>query len=225
MVRTESNGFGSLRILLVDDQPSVRSGIREMLAKNPELKVAGEACDAEDAVALATKLQPDVIVVEAILQGHDTTQTIRELRRCLPKVGILVFSSSSNVRLAIDCIVAGANGYLLKRASAERLVEAVETVGRGESVADSWLAGYVFKVMRDRAWEWSPECEFRLSSRDDQLLTLVASGKSNRQIADDLSLAEQTVKNQLSMLLHRLGIPRRVLVTQYVGRLHQTPYS
>ncbi|HYL08471.1 MAG TPA: response regulator transcription factor [Candidatus Udaeobacter sp.] len=221
----EGASRSGLRILLVDDEPIVRSGIREMLLAAPDLQVAGEASGSEDALALAVQLRPDVVVIEARIHGRDSTGTIRELRACLPQTGILVFSSYAEPQLAVECTAAGACGYLLKRATGERLVDAIRTVGRGECVADSWLTGYLFKVIRARTWEWSPDSEFRLSPRDDRLLTLVAAGKSNRQIATDLNLAEQTVKNQLSMLLHRLGIARRVLVTQYVGRLDRSLYS
>jgi DNA-binding NarL/FixJ family response regulator len=213
-----------VRVLLVDDEPIVRSGLREMLAAADDVAVAGEASDPQGALMMAATLLPDVIVIEARFKKLDCSETIRELRRVLPDAHILVFTSYGEVRLAIDCIVAGADGYLLKCASAERLIDAIRAVHRGDAFPDPWFAAYLFKLMRERTWEWSPESELRLTPRDNRMLTLVAAGKSNREIAADLNLAEQTVKNQLSVLLHRLGIARRVLVTQYLGQLQRATY-
>lgn len=211
-----------LRIVVADDEPVVRSGIREILSRDGGFDVVGDASSCDEVIVLAARLRPHVIVTEIRLQKEDAVEAIGELRRRYPDIRILAFSALMDERFVLPIVDTGVNGYLLKRARAAELVDTIRIIARGGTVIDPVIAGRILEIVRERhRAACSVSDQRRLSTRDRAILRLLAEGRSNREIALELHLAEQTVKNYVSEVLHRLGISKRVLVQTYLEHVPQ----
>ena len=209
----------TVRVFLLDDHEVVRRGLRELFDAEPDLEVVGEASTAEEALARVPATRPDVAVLDVRLPDGDGVEVCRDLRSALPELSCLMLTSFADDEALFSAILAGAAGYVLKQIKGGDLVNAVRRVAAGESLLDPSLTRQVMDRLRGEQAE--DERLARLTSQERNILELIAEGKTNRQIADELYLAEKTVKNYVSNLLSKMGFARRTEAAVYAARLSE----
>ena len=201
-----------VRVLLVDDQALFREGLRTLLSVQPGIHVVGEAGNGQEALAKARVLCPDVVLMDLRMPLLDGVAATRQLRETCPASRVIVLTTSDEDEYIFDALHAGAVGYLLKDVSAERLVEAIHAAARGESVLQPSVAAKVvaqFARLADQVPHASAALVEPLSDREREVLRLIAGGKTNREIATQLFIAEGTVKNHVTNILGKLGVHDR----------------
>ncbi|MDX8053638.1 response regulator transcription factor [Lentzea sp. BCCO 10_0798] len=207
----------AIAVLLVDDHEIVRRGLVQLLVQAEDIKVVGQADSATAAVAQATRLRPDVAIIDVRLPDGDGVTVCREIRSLVqPPPACLMLTSYSDDEALFGAIMAGASGYMLKEVSGNDLVAAVRTLASGGSLLHAGVTATVLQRLRG-----GPEEDPRyaaLSPQERRILDLIAEGMTNRQIANRLFLAEKTVKNYVSSLLHKLGFDRRTEAGVYAAR-------
>lgn len=193
-----------ISIVVVDDHPVVREGLVALLEDEPDFQVAGSAGSAEDAIELAARLQPAVVMVDLELPGMDGVAAIPHLLDASPTTGILVFSAYDTDERVFGAIRAGAKGYLLKGASGDEIVAAVHAIHAGESYLEPRIAAKLVA-------EVSAPHRFAglLTERQRAVLRLIAAGLSNKQIARSLAISERTVKFHVTSILSKLQAENR----------------
>jgi DNA-binding NarL/FixJ family response regulator len=202
----------TIRVLLADDQALVRSGFQMILSAQPEIEVVGEAEDGRQAIDLANRLTPDVILMDVRMPTMDGLEATRRLVSTGTTARILILTTFDLDEYVYDAIRAGASGFLLKDVHPPQLVDAIRVVAAG----DALLAPAVTKRLLERFAETLPEPEERapalatLTERERDVLKLVAGGLSNAEIAERLYLSETTVKTHVSSMLRKLGLRDRV---------------
>jgi DNA-binding NarL/FixJ family response regulator len=204
-------------VFLLDDHEVVRRGIRELLAAEDDMDVVGEAGTAEEALNRIPSTRPDVAVLDVRLPDGDGIEVCREVRSRHPNVACLMLTSFADDEALFAAIMAGASGYVLKQIRGNELVGAIRTVAAGGSLLDPVVTARVLE--RIRAGEPEDENLARLSDQERRILDLIAEGKTNRQIAESIFLAEKTVKNYVSSILTKLGMERRSEAAAYAARL------
>jgi DNA-binding NarL/FixJ family response regulator len=225
-------GEHSIKLLLVDDHKVVLMGLAALFATVPRVEVVGEAGSVAEAVAQARRLHPDVVLMDVRLPDGSGVDACREIRSELPDTRVMMLTSFSDEDAVMASITAGASGYLIKRTDPARLIEAVQVVARGESLLDpaateialTWLrrlAARSSEVGWDSASDDDPLTS--LSDQERKILSLIAEGKTNRQIAGALSLAESTIKTYVSSILQRLHLVRRTQAAAYIARRQRPP--
>lgn len=197
------------RILLVDDHPIVRVGVKERLESTTDLRVVGEAASADEAIALADALKPDLVLLDISLPDASGVQVCRQIVASRPQTRILMMSIYDDADLVRGAIAAGAHGYMLKGASVDMLLEAVRLVAAGSSFLHPQLIGMVLTEVRE-SMRGKPREQLRKLSRQEQrILPLVAEGKTNKEIGSELILSDKTVKNYLANMFDKLNVTRR----------------
>ncbi|MFI7076867.1 response regulator [Micromonospora sp. NPDC049903] len=196
---------GPVRLLIVDDHPVVRDGLRGMFTGDPGFEVLGEAADGAEALALAEALRPDVVLMDLRMPGMDGVTAIGRLAASGSPAKVLVLTTYDTDADVLPAIEAGATGYLLKDAPREELVRAVRAAARGESVLSPSVAGRLMGRLRTPR----TPAEEPLSQRELEVLTLVARGSSNREAAARLFISEATVKTHLLHVYAKLGVNDR----------------
>jgi DNA-binding NarL/FixJ family response regulator len=191
-----------IRILIADDHPVVRDGLRGMVAGEPDLEVVGEAASGLEVLALAPRVRPDVALVDLRMPELDGVATIRALGQRHPEVRVLVLTTFDTERDVVSAIEAGATGYLLKDAPRGELFRAIRAAARGETVLAPEAASRLVGRLRDPATQ-------PLTQRELQVLELVARGASNREVAGRLQVSEATVKTHLVHAFAKLGVSDR----------------
>jgi DNA-binding NarL/FixJ family response regulator len=191
-----------IRVLVVDDHPVVRDGIRGMLAGASGIEVVGEAGGGAEAVSLAESLSPDVVLMDLRMPGVDGVAAIREIVKRRLRARVLVLTTYDTDREVLSAIEAGATGYLLKDAPRDELVRAVEATARGQA----FLSASVGALLMERVRSPEPEA---LTDRELEVLRLVASGATNKDIAERMFLSEATVKTHLLHVYAKLGVNDR----------------
>ena len=215
-----------IRILLVDDHAIVRDGIRSLLKTQPDIEVVGEADNGQAAVSLVGALEPDVVLMDLVMPGMDGIEAIRRIIDGRPESRILVLTSFSAEDKVFAAIKAGAMGYLLKDCDSEELVRAIHQVQRGESSLHPKVARMLLQEMTAARGERHREPTPRpkqpavdpLTERELDVLKLVAHGKSNREIADELVVSEGTVRTHVSNILSKLHLASRTQATLFALR-------
>ncbi|MER5951515.1 response regulator transcription factor [Streptomyces sp. NPDC001904] len=215
-----------VRILLLDDHEVVRRGLRDLLGAEPDLQVVGEAATAAQALARGPALRPDVAVLDVRLPDGDGITVCRELRGLLPEVSCLMLTSFDDDDALLDAIMAGASGYVLKQIKGSDLISAVRTVASGESMLDPATTARLMRSLRGPEQHATqnggapPDGQaVDLTERERDILELVGEGLTNRQIGQRLFLSEKTVKNNISRLLAKLGVERRIQAAVLATRL------
>jgi DNA-binding NarL/FixJ family response regulator len=192
----------AIRVLLADDHPVVREGLRGMLAAEPDIEVVGEAGSGPEAVALAGRLRPDVVLMDLRMPGGEGVEAIRQLAGTTVVV-LTTYDSDADILRAVE---AGAAGYLLKDTPRAVLADSVRAAARGETVLAQAVAGRLFGRMRAAS---GPAHAEQLSAREAEVLALVARGLTNAEIARELYLGEATVKTHLLRACGKLGVSGR----------------
>jgi DNA-binding NarL/FixJ family response regulator len=207
----------STRVYLVDDAELTRRGVVDLLRGTEEFTIVGEASSAAEALAQLPLLRPDVAVIEAKLPDGSGIDVCREIRLRVPEVNILMLSTQDSDDALFDSIIAGAAGYLLKNIKGADLMENLRTVAAGRSLLDPSVTSRVLQRLREgNARE---ERLGKLTDQERRILELIGEGLTNRQIAEEIHLAEKTVKNYVSNMLAKLGMERRTQAAAYAARL------
>ena len=208
-----------VRVFLIDDHEVFRVGLRNIIERERDLSVVGEAGTGEEALAGVGSVRPDVAVVDIQLAQGNGIEVCREIRSRDPEVRCLILSAFCDQRDVSAAILAGAAGYVLKQRASKDLVEAIREVGQGGTALDPILADNALAQMRTRV-EPDPLL-LRLSDQERHILELIASGLTNRQIAEKMFLGEKTVRNYVSHVLAKLGMHRRSEAAAYAARLEE----
>jgi NarL family two-component system response regulator LiaR len=202
-----------IRVLIVDDHEIVRKGIRAFLATKRDIQVIAEAGDGIEAVKLAQAYHPDVILMDLVMPKMDGIQAIREITSRLPGTRVVVLTSFAADEQVFPAIKAGALGYLLKDSGPQELVQAIRQVYSGESSLDPSVARKV--IMELSKPSQKPLTPDPLTQRELEILRLVAQGKSNKEIAEQLIIAEETAHTHMSNILNKLHLASRTQAALY----------
>lgn len=204
----------SVRVMVVDDHPMWRDAVeRDLVAAGHE--VVAVAADGRQALARFPAARPDVVLLDLQIPEPDGVQVTAEIARRDPSAHVLILSASGEHADVLAAVTAGATGYLLKSASREELLDAVQRTARGEAVYTPGLAGLVLGEFQRRSEEPARSEEPQLTDRETEVLKLVAKGLSYRQIADRLVLSHRTVQNHVQNTLRKLQMHNRVELTRY----------
>jgi DNA-binding NarL/FixJ family response regulator len=209
---------GLLRVMLVDDHEVVRGGIRALLEAADDIVVCAEAASAREAVDLAERALRDVVVMDVKLEDGSGIEATRDIRARRPQTQVLMLTSFADDEALFASIMAGAAGYILKQIKGGALVRAIHTVGRGESLLDPAITAGVLDRLRSGKLTVKDEKLARLSPQEERILSLIAAGRTNRQIGEELHLAAKTVKNYVSSVLTKLEVARRAEAAAYLAR-------
>jgi DNA-binding NarL/FixJ family response regulator len=202
---------GGLRVVVADDHPVFRDGLARLLGDLDGITVVGVASDGQEAVELAARLGPDLVVTDLRMPGLDGIEATRRITAADPRVGVVVLTMFDDDELLLAAVRAGARGYLLKDADEETIATVLRGVAHGDAIFGPGMAGRILEHI-GRAGATAPPVAppfAQLTSRERDVLELVARGKSNLQIARALYLSERTVRNYVSMLFAKLGVPDR----------------
>ncbi|MFP4437819.1 MAG: response regulator [Chloroflexaceae bacterium] len=204
-----------IRVLIVDDHAIARQGLRAVLRVLPDMELAGEARNGQEAIAAVKTLQPDVVLMDLVMPEMDGVTAITTLKQMLPNLPIIVLTTFSETDLVIGAVQGGADGYLLKDVEVEELAQAIRTVKSGQPYLHPEATRHLLQAT-SRPLEQAPE---RLTKREQEVLTLLARGYTNRQIADSLTITEKTVSVHVSNLLNKLELTSRTQAALYATRV------
>jgi DNA-binding NarL/FixJ family response regulator len=211
-----------LRLLIVDDHEVVRQGLAAVLGRRENFQVVAEAGTVAEALELAERFRPDLIVMDVRLPDGSGIEACREIRADHPEIRVVMLTSYPDEEAVLSAIVAGASGYLLKQIRARDLVAGLEAVGRGESLLDPAVTEKVLERIRRVATNPYGEDLAQLTGQEQKILLLVAEGMTNKQIAGEVFLSDKTVKNYVSSILSKLNLQRRAQAAAFVAKRHPT---
>lgn len=202
--------MSTIRLLLVDDQALFREGLRILLEQNPRLKIVAEAANGEEAIAAARFHTPDIVLMDLRMPRLNGVEATRRITTELSATRVIVLTTFEDDDEVYEAISAGASGYLLKASPSERVIEAIELTARGESFIEPSVTAKLLQHFSRLAANQSrratpPPLAEPLSGRELDVLTHLASGRSNKEIAHELGIAEGTVKNHMSNVIGKLG--------------------
>lgn len=206
-----------IRVFLMDDHEIVRRGLADLIGLERDMVVVGEAGSTTDALNRIPAARPDVAVLDVRLPDGSGVEVCREIRSSMPSVSCLMLTSYADDEALFDAIMAGASGYVLKEIRGNDLLDAIRQVASGRSLLDPLATQRVLDRLRN-----GDRHDARLdvlSEQERRILELIGEGLTNRQIGEQLHLAEKTVKNYVSSLLAKLGMERRTQAAAYVARI------
>ncbi len=199
-----------IRILIADDHAVLREGMRDLLERQKDFEVVGEAGDGEEAVKLATELKPDVIVMDIVMPKLNGIEATTLIKQASPSSAVLILTAYSDIRYILGLLEAGACGYLLKSARGSEVVGAIQSVRSGDSVLDPLVTRKLLqRVVGTSGGSGDREPNGRLTAREVEILRLAARGMSNKDIADTLFLSLRTVKAHLTNIFNKMGCGSR----------------
>ncbi|HSJ34760.1 MAG TPA: response regulator transcription factor [Acidimicrobiia bacterium] len=207
----------STRVLIVDDHEIVRRGLAAMLSAHDDIEVVGEASSAEEALRRVGLDEPDVVVMDVRMPERSGIEACRDILSAFSDVKVLMLTSFADEEALMASIMAGASGYVLKRVKGSELIEDIRTVASGGSLLDPTMVERLFDRLRHGAKE-DPKLA-QLTDQERALVDHIAKGLTNRQIAEEMFLAEKTVKNYVSTVLAKMGMSNRSEAAAYVARL------
>jgi NarL family two-component system response regulator LiaR len=213
----ERRDHGRVRVLIADDHEVVRRGLRAFLELDPALDVVGDAANGTQAVRLAHRLRPDVVLMDLLMPELDGIAATEAIRRELPNTHVVVLTSMLEDTAVCGAVRAGAIGYLLKDTSAPELRQAIKAAAAGQVQLSPHAAARLMRGVM------APERTEGLSERETDVVRLLARGSANKQIARDLGIAEKTVKTHVSSILSKLGVQSRTQAALYAGRVGLVP--
>lgn len=209
--------MSKIRLLLVDDHEVVRVGLRTLLSRHPDFEVIDEASSGQEAVRKALLHRPEIVVMDVRLNGMSGIEACREITQAAPAVKVIMLTSYSDDDTLFDAIAAGAAGYVLKQIGSNDLIKSIETVGRGDSTLDPATTSRVFARMREQARKKEESAFSELTEQELRVLAYLAEGKTNREIAEVLSLGEGTVRNYVSSVFSKLHVNNRAEAAAYAA--------
>ncbi|ODR96885.1 two-component system response regulator [Methyloceanibacter stevinii] len=197
------------KVLLVDDHPLFRSGVAQLISSQPDFEVVGEAATCDDGVALAESLGPDLVIMDMHMGEGSGLDALRRIKEAELSTEVIMLTVSDAETDFLRAVRAGAKGYLLKGSEPEEILNKLRLAARGESVFTEPLMNLLLGAMRDGAPKPAPDAEC-LTTREKQILQLIAAGKSNKHIARDLNISDGTVKVHVKNLLRKLNLQSRL---------------
>ena len=207
-----------IKVLIVDDHEVVRMGLRSLLNREGSVEVVAEAGSVAEAVEMASKFSPAVVVMDIRLPDGSGVEACRDIRALNPKVQVIMLTSYADDEAVLASIMAGAAGYFLKQTRGKELIRAIETVAAGQSLLDPAVTQTVLNRMKRLASGQQFDEITALSAQERKVLALVADGKTNKEIANALDLSDKTVKNYLSNIFSKLNLSRRAEAAAYFVR-------
>ncbi len=204
-----------IRVLIVDDHTVVREGSRQLLEQDHALDVVGEAGTGEDAVRLANRLDPDVVLLDLALPDITGVEAARQIRVCCPEVKIVVLSAYDDQDYVVAAMDVGAAAYLLKTVRGQDVIDAIHAVQQGQVILHPSVAAKLRRSMRQRE-----DAEPLLSAREMEILRLAAKGLHNKEISEELSISVRTVEGHLSHILTKLDVTSRTEAVVYGAARH-----
>jgi len=209
--------MSATRILIADDHAVVRSGLKLILSAEPDFELVGEAATGAEAVKLATDLEPDIVLLDIGMPGGNGLEAARLILQHAPRMRIVVLTVYDDEAYLQQFLEIGAAGYVLKQAADTELVAAIRTVQRGESFIYPSLTGQLISLYlkQSKAPPAAAECTTELSSRETEVLRLVALGYTGQQIADQLSISVSTVETHRGHIMDKLGMKGRAQLVRY----------
>jgi DNA-binding NarL/FixJ family response regulator len=204
-----------IRVLIADDHPVVRQGLRAFLELQPDIAVAGEAGDGEQAARLAAELDPDVVLLDLVMPGTDGVTALELMAEAKVAAKVLVVTSFGETRTVVPAIRAGARGYVSKEVEPSALAAAIRAVAAGHVLLGPEIAA---ELLRPAPADAGPGAEPQLTAREREVLELIARGRSNREIARALTVSEKTVKTHVSNVLMKLGVADRTQAALWAVR-------
>jgi two-component system response regulator DevR len=207
----------TVRVFLLDDHELVRRGIRDLLEQEPDMEVIGESDSAVEATRRIPALRPDVAILDGRLPDGSGIEVCRDIRSVDPSIRALILTSYDDDEALFAAIMAGAAGYLLKQIRGGDLVDGVRRVAAGQSLLDPAVTQRVIDRVREGPQQPTELAE--LTDQERRILALVAEGLTNRQVAEQMFLAEKTVKNYVSSILSKLGLERRTQAAAFVAKM------
>ena len=207
-----------IRVYLLDDHEIVRRGIRELLESEGDITVVGESGLAQEAARRIPALRPDVAILDGRLPDGSGIDVCREVRSLDPRIAALILTSYDDDEALFSAIMAGAAGYILKQVRGNDFVDTVRRVAAGQSMLDPAVTAQVLERLRSGP-KVNPLVE-QLTGQEQRILELIGEGKTNRQIAEEMFLAEKTIKNYVSSLLAKLGLESRTQAAIFATKQH-----
>ncbi len=198
-----------IRVMLVDDHEILRTGIRAVFELEDDIEVVGEAEDAPSAVREALRTRPDVVLMDIRMGASDGITACRDVKAELPETKVLMLTSFGTEEAVLSSLMAGASGFLLKNTGRAALLQAVRTLASGGSLLDPAVTGAMVQKLVALATSNGPDELAELTAREREVLVLIARGKTNREIANDLVISEATARNHISHIFEKLGLSRR----------------
>jgi NarL family two-component system response regulator LiaR len=209
MKRMES----AIKVLLVDDHEMVRIGLAAVLGTEEGIEVVGEASNGQEGIRLAQEYKPDVVLMDLVMEGMDGVETTRKLMKLMPDIKVIVLTSYLDDEKLYPVIEAGAFSYLLKTSRASEIAQAIRAAVKGQSVLEQQVAAKMMNRLRQPKQAAEPHHD--LTDREMEVLRLIAAGKSNQEVADELFIGIKTVKFHVTNILAKLGVEDRTQAAIY----------
>ncbi len=206
-----------VRVMICDDHEVVREGLRTLIGRQRDMTVVGEAATEREALEVAAKAKPDVLVMDVRLPDGSGVEACRAIREARPETKVIMLTSYADDEALFASIVAGAAGYLLKQTRGQAVIDAIKEVAQGRSLLDPDVTGKVLERVRRGRVDEDPALA-SLTEQERKVLEHLAEGKTNREIGEALFLSEKTVKNYVSRILDKLGLSRRAEAAAYMAK-------
>jgi len=209
--------MGTIRVLIVDDHPIVRQGVRGVLASHPDIQVVGEADSASTLFSIVDSLKPDVILLDIRMPGQNGIEVTQRLKQDHPALKVIILTTYDDDEYLFGALRAGAEGYLLKSASQEVLADSIRQVGRGERLLSANLVGKVMREFKDLAKD-KARTDSGLTDQELEVLRMIAAGATNKEIAEKLFWSEVTVKRKVQDILEKMSVANRAQAVAEAGK-------
>jgi two-component system response regulator DegU len=209
-----------IRVVIIDDHPLVREGIKKLLEFEEDIEVLDMAGDGQGAINIARKLVPDVILMDINMPGTNGIEATKVIKREFPQIGIVALTAHEEKDYVLDLVRAGVSGYVLKDICPEKLVETIREVAQGRSVIDPSITKLLFTEVNRMTKPQNREEGKAITSREMDILKLLARGLSNKEIASELSISEKTVKNHITSIFRKIKVEDRTQAVLYAVKHH-----
>jgi two-component system response regulator NreC len=209
-----------IRLMIVDDHGILRAGLANLLTSQPDIQVIGEADNGLSAIQMATKEEPDVILMDISMPEMDGIKATREIVQKLPNIRVLMLSLHDDISLVREAIKSGARGFILKKALKEELLAAIHEVMKDELYLNASMAKQLFSQLPQTEADKAHQNIEELTPREIDVLKFIASGYTNRQAADNLNLSVRTIEYHRSNIIAKLGLRSRVELMRYAEKKH-----
>lgn len=206
-----------IRVMIVDDHPIVRQGVRSVLANHPDIQVVGEADSAATLFAIVDSLKPDVALLDIRMPGQSGIEVTQRLKRDYPDIRVIILTTYDDDEYLFGALRAGAEGYMLKSASQESLADSIRQVARGERLLSPDLVGKMMREFKDLAND-KARAESGLTDQELEVLRMIAAGATNKEIAEKLYWSEVTVKRKVQDILEKMGVANRAQAVAEAGK-------
>lgn len=217
----KETGGKSIKILIVDDHPVFRSGLRRLLESEPDFAVVGEASNGVEAVTLARELSPDIMMLDLVIPGSSGLEVLQEVRALSPPISAIVLTAAIDKTAIARALQLGARGIVLKDAPADQIIESIRTVLKGQYWVDREAVSDLVQVLQGFMPRRAPDhMNFGLSAREMEVVEAITAGYSNREIAQKLGLSEQTVKHHVTNIFDKLGLSNRMELVLFAVSHH-----